>query len=132
MEYCADGQAPDRQTVLQRLERAGHGEAIEKLTRQVRFARVWTATEEAALEDAREGFRQVLSLAKRSRELKLQKVELERDIAEATENSDGEILPRLMRSLQLVQDEFNRLEQQEAIIDGFGILSGRVRGAAGK
>ena len=132
MEFCADGEVPDRQSVLERLERAGHAEAIANLTRQVRFARVWTATEEAALDDAREGFRQVLSLAKRSRELKLQKVELERDIAEATENGDGEVLPQLMRSLQLVQGEFNRLEQQEAIIDGFGVLSGRVRGAAGK
>ncbi|MEM9106525.1 MAG: DNA primase [Pseudomonadota bacterium] len=132
MAFCADGQAPDRQTVLEKLETAGLAEMIENLGRQVRFARVWTATEEAALDDAREGFRQVLSLAKRSRELKQQKVELERDIAEATENGDGEVLPRLMRSLQLVQGEFNRLEQQEAIIDGFGVLSGRVRGAAGK
>ncbi|MCP4319223.1 MAG: DNA primase [Hyphomicrobiales bacterium] len=132
MEICADGDVPDREAVLQRLHQFGHEETIDSLGRQIRFARVWTATTEAALEDAREGFRQVLSLFKRSRELKQQKIELERDIAEATESGDGDALPQLMRSLQSVQNEYSRLEQQEAIIDGFGVLSGRVRGAAGK
>ncbi len=39
----------------------------------------------------------------------------------------GEIL---MRALLEIQNEITRLEAQEAIIDGFGVLSGRVKGAA--
>ncbi|MEX3012030.1 DNA primase [Hoeflea sp. TYP-13] len=132
MEICADGSSPDRDAVLQRLQQFGHEELIDGLDKQIRYARVWTATNEAALEDAREGFLQVLSLFKRTRELRHQKIELERDLAEATESGDGDTVPQLMRSLQSVQNEYNRLEQQEAIIDGFGVLSGRVRGAAGK
>lgn len=132
LDICADGDVPDREDVMQRLIAFGHEDTIDGLSRQIRFARVWTATTEAALEDAREGFLQVLALFKRSRELKQQKMELERDLAEATENGDEEAVPQLMRSLQSVQNEFSRLEQQDAIIDGFGVLSGRVRGAAGK
>ena len=34
------------------------------------------------------------------------------------------------RALQEVQHETVRLENQEAIIDGFGVMSGRVKGPA--
>ena len=36
-----------------------------------------------------------------------------------------------MRTLHEVQLEISRLENQEAIIDGFGVLSGRAKGPAG-
>jgi DNA primase len=36
----------------------------------------------------------------------------------------------LMQALREVQTEANRLENQEAIIDGFGVMSGRVKGPA--
>jgi DNA primase len=36
-----------------------------------------------------------------------------------------------MLALQEVQLEVARLENQEAIIDGFGVLSGRVKGVRG-
>ncbi|MEM6464137.1 MAG: DNA primase [Pseudomonadota bacterium] len=132
MEICAEGDVPDRDSVMQGLHESGYTEVVENLERQVRMARVWTATTDAALEDASEGFRQVLSLYKRTRALRQQKTELEHEIAEATENGDGDGLPQLMQALQSVQNEFRRLEQQAAIVDGFGVLSGRVRGAAAK
>ena len=40
------------------------------------------------------------------------------------------MIDQLMRALQEVHFEGLRLENQEAIIDGFGVLSGRVKGAA--
>jgi DNA primase len=86
---------------------------------------------EAAAEDAREGYQQALALHKRTRALKWQKAELQRDIAEATEAGDGDAIPGLMLALQEVQLEVARLENQEAIIDGFGVLSGRVKGVRG-
>jgi DNA primase len=98
----------------------------------VRNTRLWTATEEAATEDAREGYLQALALHKRSKALRWQKNELEREIAEATEEADGDRIEQLMRALNEVQLEGVRLENQEAIIDGFGIMSGRVKGAAAK
>ena len=53
-----------------------------------------------------------------------------REIAEATEAEDAERVDRLMNALHEVHLEGLRLENQDAIIDGFGILSGRVKGAA--
>ncbi|MGK6312370.1 DNA primase [Neorhizobium sp. DT-125] len=119
-----------REYLMQRLVGEGFDAILKSLDQQVRNARLWTATEIAAPEDAREGYRQALSLHKRTKALRIQKIELERAIAEATEAGDaGEIEP-LLRALSEVQLEILRMENQEAIIDGFGVLSGRVKGAA--
>ncbi|MBB3655256.1 DNA primase [Rhizobium sp. BK650] len=119
-----------RDYLLECLDVAGFGPLLKSLDQQVRNARLWTATEEAAMEDAREGYRQALAFHKRAKDLRWQKIELERDIAQATEAGDDAEIDRLMRASQEVQYEALRLENQEAIIDGFGVLSGRVKGAA--
>ncbi len=132
MTLCADGLEMEREAVRTALSERGYEDFLDQIDRQIRNSREWTATTEAALEDAREAFHQLLSLFKRTRALTLQKRELERDIAEATETGDDEAVPRLIQSLQSIQLEVERLEHQDALIEGFGILSGRVRGAAGK
>jgi DNA primase len=119
-----------REYLIERLEEQGFGALIKSLEQQIRNARLWIATEQAAMEDAREGYRQALAFHKRAKALRWQKIELEREIAEATEAGDGEAIDQLMRALQEVHFEGIRLENQEAIIDGFGVLSGRVKGAA--
>jgi DNA primase len=121
-----------RERLLEQLEEQDFGALLKSLEQQIRNARLWTATEAAAMEDAREGYRQALALHKRSKALRWHKIELEGAIAEATEEGDGEAIEPLIRALQEVQLEALRLENQEAIIDGFGVLSGRVKGAAGK
>jgi DNA primase len=121
----------DRERLFAALEADGQGDFIARLESHVRNARIWTATVEAAAEDAREGYHQALALHKRTRALKWQKAELERDIAEATEQGDENAIPRLMLALREVQLEVARLENQEAIIDGFGVLSGRGKGGGG-
>lgn len=121
-----------RERLIEQLEEQDFGALLKTLDQQVRNARLWTATEEAAMEDAREGYRQALALHKRSKALRWHKIELEGAIAEATEDGDGELIEQLMRALQEVQLEAVRLENQEAIIDGFGVLSGRVKSAGGK
>jgi DNA primase len=103
---------------------------LKSLDQQIRNARLWTATSQAALEDARESFRQVLALHNRSKALRRQKIELQREIAEATEAGDEDGLEHLLRSLNEVHLEALRLENQDAIIEGFGILSGKVKGPA--
>ncbi len=119
-----------REYLFEELERQDFSGLLKGLDQQVRNARLWTATEEAAMEDAREGYRQALAFHKRAKALRWQKIELEREIAEATEEGNAEIIDQLMRALQEVHFEGLRLENQEAIIDGFGVLSGRVKGAA--
>ncbi|MBB4565918.1 DNA primase [Rhizobium leucaenae] len=122
----------NRERLIEALEEQGFAALLKSLDQQVRNARLWTATEEAATEDAREGYRQALALHKRSKALRWHKIELQSAIAEATEEGDGDLIEQLMRALQEVQLEALRLENQEAIIDGFGVLSGRIKGAAGK
>ncbi len=119
-----------REHLLERMEEQGFGPLLQGLEQQIRNARLWIATSEAAMEDAREGYRQALAFHKRAKALRFQKIELEREIAEATEAGNGDVIDQLMRALQEVHFEGLRLENQEAIIDGFGVLSGRVKGAA--
>ncbi len=119
-----------REYLLERMEEQGFGALLQGLEQQIRNARLWIATSEAAMEDAREGYRQALAFHKRAKALRYQKIELEREIAEATEAGNGDVIDQLMRALQEVHFEGLRLENQEAIIDGFGVLSGRVKGAA--
>jgi DNA primase len=119
-----------REYLIERLEELGFGGLIQSLEQQIRNARLWIATEEAAMEDAREGYRQALAFHKRAKALRWHKIELEREIAEATEAGNGDVIDQLMRALQEVHFEGLRLENQEAIVDGFGVLSGRVKKAA--
>ncbi|MUZ74232.1 DNA primase [Agrobacterium vitis] len=119
-----------REDLSERLTANGFDTLLKALDQQIRNARLWTATTVAALEDAREGYTQALSLHKRAKALRRQRIELEREIAEATEADDAGRIDGLMSVLQEVQLEIVRMENQEAIIDGFGVMSGRVKGPA--
>ena len=118
------------ETLREALTLEGFGALIAAMEQQVRNARLWTATADAAFEDAREGYLQAHALHKRASGLRRQRQELEREIAEATEAEDAERLTPLYHALQEVILEISRMENQEAIIDGFGVLSGRIKGPA--
>lgn len=118
------------QGLLERLEAQDFAALLKAMDQQVRNARLWTATESAALEDAREGYTQALSLHKRSKALRWQRIELQREMGEAIEEGDAERSDILMLALREIQNEISRMENQEAIIDGFGVMSGRVKGPA--
>jgi DNA primase len=128
---AASGTGLTREEMLTALEVQGFETMLGNLDRQIRSARLWTATEQAAIEDAREGFRQALALYTRARALTRQRHQLEREIADATERGAEAEVERLMLSLKENQLETVRLESQEALIDGFGVMSGRVKGPAG-
>jgi DNA primase len=125
-----EGARLDRDLLLARLEAAGFGELVRAIDQQARNTQLWTATTAAAAEDALEALRQALALRKRAKELERQRRELERDIAEATEADDGQRLVQVLAALREVQMEIARMDNQEAIIDGFGVMSGRIKGAA--
>ena len=127
----ASGPGLTREELITALEVQGFETLLANLDRQIRFARLWTATEGAAIEDAREGYRQAMALHLRSRALIRLRHELERDLAEATERGAEDEVTQLMLRLSENQLEAVRLENQEALIDGFGVMSGRVKGPAG-
>lgn len=131
LTYAAENGAElSRDALVARLEAQGFDALLKVMDQQIRNARLWTATDKAAQEDAREGYTQALSLHKRTKALRWQRIDLEREIAEATETGDGDRVVQLMRALSEVQLEIGRMENQEAIIDGFGVMSGRVKGPA--
>ena len=107
----------------------GFGDLVTAMDQQVRNARLWTATDAADPQDALQAYRQTRALHSRNKELRRQKIELEREIVETAED-EAEQADLLLRALIEVQNEIARLENQEAIIDGFGVLSGRVKGPA--
>ncbi|MBP2566982.1 DNA primase [Agrobacterium tumefaciens] len=128
LTYAAESAAEiSRAGLIERLSQHEFEVLLKAMDQQVRNARLWTATEQAAMEDAREGYVQALSLHKRTKSLLWQKRELEREIAEATDDERGTLLVRALAEVQL---EIGRMENQEAIIDGFGVMSGRVKGPA--
>jgi len=128
---AASGAGLTREELITALEVQGFETLIANLDKQIRFARLWTATEHAAIEDAREGFRQALALHLRSRALIRHRHELEHEIGDATERGAEAEVDQLMLQLKENQLESDRLENQEALIDGFGVMSGRVKGPAG-
>ncbi|MGV3548999.1 DNA primase [Rhizobium sp.] len=128
---AASGPELTREELLTALETQGFDSLLASLDKQIRFARLWTATEHAAIEDAREGYTQVLALHMRARALLRQRHEIERELAEAVEHGAEADAERLMLTLKEVQQEIARLEAQEALVDGFGVMSGRVKGPAG-
>ena len=128
---AASGPDLTREELLTALETQGFDALLASLDKQIRFARLWTATEHAAIEDAREGYQQALALHMRARALLRQRHEIERELAEAVEHGAEAEAERLMLTLKEVQQEVIRLENQEALVDGFGVMSGRVKGPAG-
>jgi DNA primase len=129
---AAKGPRLTRDMLVENLEAAGFAPLLATLDQQVRFARLWIATPAADPADALEGYRQALALHKRTKALLWQRRELERDLARATEDGDDDLTNLVLRNLQEVQHEVERLENQEAIIEGFGVLSGRVKGPGSK
>jgi DNA primase len=115
----AHGAAADRDTMIQTIVKAGLSEAWERAVALVRRTRLWPALEDAALDDAREAFAQALHLQLSSgalhKELKAAEAAFATDTTE--EN---------YRHLVEVQAQLRAVQAQEALIDGFGVSSGRA------
>lgn len=91
---------------------------VEALEAVIRRNREWSASAEAAEEDAREALRQAIHLHQRARalhkELELARVALG---ADATEENFNRLLD--------IQNDIRNAQATEALIEGFGIPSGR-------
>ena len=115
----------DRERLGHKLEEAGCADFVSRLHAHVSRNLSWIAGPDAALEDVREVFHQALSLHNRMRSLEQQRNEVEREIADATEEGDVERYEDLMAAMISIQNEISRISNQEAEIDGFGLMSGR-------
>ncbi len=109
----------DRATVVAQIERQGHAEIWSRAVELVRRARQWPALEDAAYEDARDAFLQALHLQRSagslSKELKAAEMALANDPTD--EN---------YRHLVEIQAQFQDVQATEALIEGFGVQSGRA------
>ena len=119
MDAAAHEAAGSREARSAALAAAGVADIVERASGQVRRAGLWPALEEAALEDAREAFVQALHLHRNAgvlhKELKAAEMALATDPTE--EN---------YRHLVEIQTQFRDAQATEALIEGFGVLSGRA------
>ncbi len=119
LDAMAHEAADDRGTVIATIERAGHLERWERAVSLIRKARIWPVLEDAALADAREAFAQALHLHRSAgalhKELKAAEMALATDPTDAS-----------YRHLVEIQTQFRDVQATEALIEGFGIQSGRA------
>lgn len=119
IDALAHGEANSRDEIIPAVARAGLERELEQAVALVRKARLWPALEGAALEDAREAFAQALHLHRSARSLHKELKAAE--AALAADPTDGNF-----RHLIEIQAQFRDLQATEALIEGFGIPSGRV------
>ncbi|MCG6858415.1 MAG: DNA primase [Salaquimonas sp.] len=105
-------------SLAERLERADFGELIAALDRQLRENRLWQALPEAAFEDALDGWRQAHALHMRTHTLNRELKAAEGALAEEDSEQNFE---RLVQ----ISNELARTDTVEALIEGFGVSSGR-------
>ncbi|QOG07625.1 DNA primase [Aureimonas sp. OT7] len=118
LDVAMTAPALDRQAILSALEGRGLRGVFDALEARVRANRDWMFLAEAAVEDAREALRQALHLQHRQRFLhrELRNAEVA-FAAEQTEQAYAQIVA--------IKQEMDNLAGTEALIDGFGLLSGR-------
>ena len=121
LDALAHDAANEREEVVARINECGQADAWERAVSLIRKARLWPVLEDAAVDDAREAFAQALHLHRSAgtlhKELKAAEMAL------ATDPTDENY-----RHLVDIQTQFRDVQATEALIEGFGIPSGRVAG----
>jgi DNA primase len=119
LDALARGEATDRQTLTAALETAGLSGSLAEAEGLVRRLGIWPALPDAALEDAASAFQQALHLHEARHALHKELKSAEAAMAaEPTEEN--------YRNLLAVKTLFRQTDTPEALIEGFGVLSGRV------
>ena len=119
LDAYAEAPPVDREGLLIELDRRGTRTVFDAFEAKARHVRLWPVLPEAAAEDAREAVRQALHLQHRANALA---VELKR----AEESLGREPTEAAFAHLIEVKHELERVDGTEALIEGFGILSGRA------
>lgn len=119
LDAMAHDAADERGAVIATIERAGCGGIWERAVELIKRARQWPALETAALDDARDAFNQALHLQRSARTL-------HRELKQAQAALDADPSDENFRHLVEIQAQFNDVQATEALIEGFGVSSGRV------
>ncbi|OQM76924.1 DNA primase [Manganibacter manganicus] len=119
LDALAHDMADSREAVIAAIGKAGCADVWERAVALARRMRQWPALESAALEDARDAFAQALHLHRSARILHRELKQAE--AALATDPTDENY-----RHLVEVQMQFRDVQATEALIEGFGVSSGRA------
>jgi DNA primase len=118
LDILADHGGNGGEAMRAELAGRGHGETIDLFDALLRRARIWVALPGAHLEDSREAFTQALDLHRRARALHdTLKVAEAAYAADETEEN--------WLALVDLKSEAARIALPEALIEGFGVASGR-------
>lgn len=109
---------PSASALRDHLEAAGHGPVLAQMDQLLTANRIWQALPQAAFEDALDGWRQAHLLHLRSHTLFTELKAAERALA--SEDSEQ----NLSRLIEL-RNEIEKEAGTEALIEGFGLSSGR-------
>lgn len=121
LDILASHEASEGKEIRKILMANGFSELLDETERVVRRARLWPATLRAAEEDAREALKQAMHLHLRARTLHKELKAVEAALAA---DASDEIFARLID----IQNEIRKAEATEALIEGFGLSSGRPAG----
>ncbi|WP_102958009.1 DNA primase [Mangrovicella endophytica] len=119
LDIYADEAPADRDTLLRGLADHGVLDLFEQFETKVRIVRLWPFLAEAAPEDAREAVRQALHLQHRFRSLN-------KELQMAEESLGQEPNEAAYMQIFEIKREIDGLGGLDALIDGFGLLSGRT------
>ncbi len=116
--WQGDEPYPTLDIVLDEFNKRGLSEMLTSLKSQLAAAKLWQLLPEAAFEDARDGWHQAYTLHLKNQTLHSELKAAERALAD---DDSQENLERML----LIQQELSRNDGLEALIDGFGVSSGR-------
>ncbi|TGQ71540.1 MAG: DNA primase [Mesorhizobium sp.] len=119
LDAMAHDTADDRNAVVATVERAGCAEIWGRAVDLIKRARQWPALETAALEDARDALNQALHLQRSARTL-------HKELKAAEAAMDADPSDENFRHLIEIQAQFQDVQATEALIEGFGVSSGRA------
>ena len=111
----------DGTSLKNQLSQSGSHADLARIEETARRLGVWFVLAEAALDDARTGFRQMMALHRKAVTLERELVTAERLLAEAPNETN-------LAHLNQIRDELHSTAGSEASIDGFGEASGRSVG----
>lgn len=125
LDALAHAVAHERLALIEALGTRGQDEVWQRAVSQCRGLGLWPVLEQAAIEDARETFTQLSALHARASELLRQRRSLQSELAEAVENGEEDTSTRLLQAIAEINLDITCMEQLEALVDGFGVSSGR-------
>jgi DNA primase len=115
--FAHDG-SPDPAALKAELEKRGCGETIEKIARSITTADVWGVAPEAAPADVEVTWQQLIGLHRQWHSLL-------KELKEAEQSLGADASEANYLRLRDVKERLSKVEGTEALIEGFGALSGR-------